>query len=143
MLNADTFVVFGAVMLGPALGDATGPIAALRGAQPDRRPHPSRRRSRCSEPGRAGRRSASSAGSARRGLASIVFAVIIIEDGGLPHENVLVTTAVVTVGLSVLAHGLTAAPLADRYADWYESHPRDELPALESRDTTHVPWRRH
>ena len=28
-----------------------------------------------------------------------------------------------TVGLSVLAHGLTAAPLADRYARWYEQHP--------------------
>ena len=28
-----------------------------------------------------------------------------------------------TVGLSVLAHGLTAAPLAGRYARWYEQHP--------------------
>ena len=68
--------------------------------------------------------------------------MIIIEDGGLPHQNVLITTAVVTVALSVIAHGLTAAPLADRYADWYQSHPRDELPALENRHTTHVPWRR-
>ena len=77
-----------------------------------------------------------------RGLASIVFAVIIVEEGGLPHQDVLITTAVVTVALSVLAHGLTAAPLARRYADWYDSHERSERPALESRDTTHVPWRR-
>ena len=30
-----------------------------------------------------------------------------------------------TVGLSVFAHGLSAAPLANRYARWYERHPRD------------------
>ena len=32
------------------------------------------------------------------------------------------TTAIVTVGLSVLAHGLTAAPLANRYAGWANRH---------------------
>ena len=31
-----------------------------------------------------------------------------------------------TVGLSVFAHGLSAAPLADRYARWYERHPRQD-----------------
>ena len=34
-----------------------------------------------------------------------------------------------TVGLSVLAHGLTAAPLAGRYARWYERHPREKRAA--------------
>ena len=61
-----------------------------------------------------------------RGLASIVFAVILIEEGDLPHESLLVTTIVITVGLSILAHGLTAAPLANRYAAWFESHPKDD-----------------
>ena len=37
-----------------------------------------------------------------------------------------------TVGLSVFAHGLTAAPLANRYARWYEQHPRDKAPPMES-----------
>ena len=37
-----------------------------------------------------------------------------------------------TVGLSVFAHGLSAAPLANRYARWYERHPRDEAPPMES-----------
>ena len=37
-----------------------------------------------------------------------------------------------TVGLSVFAHGLSAAPLADRYARWYERHPRDKAPPMES-----------
>ena len=76
-----------------------------------------------------------------RGLASIVFAVILVEEGGVPHENLLVTTIVLTVGLSILAHGLTAAPLANRYAAWFESHPKDNLPTLENRTATHVRWR--
>ena len=34
-----------------------------------------------------------------------------------------------------------ALPLANRYAAWFESHPRDAKPTLESRDATHVRWR--
>ena len=63
-----------------------------------------------------------------RGLASIVFAVIVIEESQLPHEHLLVVAIYLTVGLSVLAHGLTAAPLAGRYARWYERHPRERAP---------------
>jgi len=40
-----------------------------------------------------------------------------------------------TVGLSVFAHGITAAPLAGRYARWYEHHPRGEAPPMESAPT--------
>jgi hypothetical protein len=40
-----------------------------------------------------------------------------------------------TVGLSVFAHGLTAAPLAARYARWYERHPPDQAPPMESAST--------
>jgi NhaP-type Na+/H+ or K+/H+ antiporter len=67
-----------------------------------------------------------------RGLASIVFAVIVIEESNLPHEALIVQAIYLTVGLSVLAHGLTAAPLADRYARWYEQHPREKQPPMES-----------
>jgi sodium/hydrogen antiporter len=76
-----------------------------------------------------------------RGLASIVFAVLVLEEGGLPHDGLILTTTYFTIGLSVLAHGLTAAPLANRYATWYESHPRDALPGLESSDVREVRWR--
>jgi NhaP-type Na+/H+ or K+/H+ antiporter len=54
------------------------------------------------------------------------------EDGGLPHEETIMLTVFVTVGLSVLLHGLTAAPLAERYARWFDSHPKGREPALES-----------
>jgi NhaP-type Na+/H+ or K+/H+ antiporter len=67
-----------------------------------------------------------------RGLASIVFAVIVIDESNLPHETLIVQAIYLTVGLSVLAHGLTAAQLADRYARWYEQHPREKAPPMES-----------
>ena len=61
-----------------------------------------------------------------RGAASIVFAFLIVEEGGLPNDDLILTTAFVTVGLSVFAHGLTAAPLANRYAGWLEAHREPE-----------------
>jgi NhaP-type Na+/H+ or K+/H+ antiporter len=67
-----------------------------------------------------------------RGLASIVFAVIVVQEADLPHTDTILVTTYLTVGLSVLAHGLTAAPLARRYAAWFSSHPRTAAPAMES-----------
>ena len=59
-----------------------------------------------------------------RGLASIVFAVILIEESQLPHEHAILLAIYLTVGTSVFAHGLTAAPLAERYGRWATAHPR-------------------
>jgi len=50
-----------------------------------------------------------------RGLASIVFAVI-VADQGVTGWQTLAATVVCTVTLSILAHGLTANPLASAYA---------------------------
>jgi NhaP-type Na+/H+ or K+/H+ antiporter len=74
-----------------------------------------------------------------RGAASIVFALLVLEEQGLPHENTVITTAFVTVGLSVLAHGVTAAPLANRYADWHDARIA-ETP-VESGKEEELPWR--
>ncbi len=63
-----------------------------------------------------------------RGLASIVFAVIVVEEAHLPQAATILATTYVTIGLSVIAHGITAAPLAIRYARWYESHPEGQPP---------------
>jgi NhaP-type Na+/H+ or K+/H+ antiporter len=49
-----------------------------------------------------------------RGLASIVFAVILL-DAGLPHGTDLADVIAITVTMSVVAHGLSAQGLADRY----------------------------
>ena len=128
LLGAITFVVFGAVLLGPALGHLTLTIAtyavlsltlvrmlpvalALLGTG-----------ARAPTVGFVG-------WFGPRGLASIVFAVMLEEGSDLPHEETILLTVYATVGLSVLLHGLTAAPLAERYAGWFDAHPRDRLRA--------------
>ncbi|HTL85513.1 MAG TPA: sodium:proton antiporter [Acidimicrobiia bacterium] len=72
-----------------------------------------------------------------RGLASIVFGVVVVEAGGLPHTSTLVTVITVTVALSVIVHGVTAAPLARRYAAWHDG----ARAPMESKATEHQRWR--
>jgi len=50
-----------------------------------------------------------------RGLASIVFIVIVLNEN-LPGAETLTMTVVWTIILSVIAHGLSANPLASLYA---------------------------
>jgi len=50
-----------------------------------------------------------------RGLASVVFALIALEDLGPSDARPAVTVITVTVLLSVLVHGATADPLARHY----------------------------
>jgi NhaP-type Na+/H+ or K+/H+ antiporter len=131
VLNGVTFLFFGAILLGPALGELSWELAlyavlsltvvrmlpvaiAMVGS-----------RARAPTLGFLG-------WFGPRGLASIVFAVIVIEESNLPHEHLIVLAIYVTVGLSVFAHGVSAAPLANRYASWYEQHPRDKAPPMES-----------
>jgi NhaP-type Na+/H+ or K+/H+ antiporter len=70
-----------------------------------------------------------------RGLASIVFGVVVVEAAGLRHTPVLVTTITVTVALSVFVHGVSAAPLSHRYAAWHAANgsPMESAPADEQR----------
>jgi sodium/hydrogen antiporter len=64
-----------------------------------------------------------------------VFALIVVEESQLPHEDMIVLAIYLTVGLSVVAHGISAAPVADRYARWYAQHPLDQAPPMESAPT--------
>ncbi len=131
LLDGLTFLAFGAVLLGPALSDLSWsiviyavlsltvirmlPVAlALLGT------------------GARGPTTAFLGWFGPRGLASIVFALIVVQESHLPHLQTILVTTYATVGLSVLAHGLTASPLADRYARWYGSHHPARLPAMES-----------
>jgi NhaP-type Na+/H+ or K+/H+ antiporter len=50
-----------------------------------------------------------------RGLASILFVLLILEEAAIEHRDEVLAITVLTVGLSVLLHGVTAAPLANRY----------------------------
>jgi NhaP-type Na+/H+ or K+/H+ antiporter len=49
-----------------------------------------------------------------RGLASVVFSIIVI-DAGLPGGETITSVVVWTVTLSIIAHGMTATPLAKAY----------------------------
>jgi NhaP-type Na+/H+ or K+/H+ antiporter len=140
VLNAATLLVFGAVLLSPALHDLDWRIAiyaiasltivrmlpvtiAMLGTG-------------------AGRPTVTFMGwFGPRGLASIVFALIVLHDAHLPHIGTIVSVTYVTVGLSVLAHGATAAPLTRRYVSWFESHSADRKPAMESVPAAAHRWR--
>jgi NhaP-type Na+/H+ or K+/H+ antiporter len=63
-----------------------------------------------------------------RGLASIVFAVVVIEQQAVPHAEEIFAVTIGTVILSVFAHGLTALP----GAHWYARHAAG-LEAAEAR----------
>jgi NhaP-type Na+/H+ or K+/H+ antiporter len=70
-----------------------------------------------------------------------VFAVLILESPGtLPHETLLLTTIYATVGLSVLLHGITAAPLARRYAARYAGRKPEGVEAASAHG---IRWRTH
>ena len=140
VLAAVTFVVFGAILLGPALGDLTWQIAlyavlsltlvrmvpvaiAMLGT--------SARRPTVAFLGWFG----------PRGAASIVFALLLLEDEALPHQDVILTTVFVTVGLSVLAHGASAASLSNRYGDWLDARSARVDATPESDASADVRWR--
>jgi sodium/hydrogen antiporter len=142
LLGAATFVVFGAVLLEPALGRLSWrvglysvlsltvvrmiPVAiAMLGT--------GARRQTVGFLGWFG----------PRGLASIVFAVLLIEsEGTLPGESVILDAVFTTIALSVLLHGLTAAPLAKRYSNWFAAHPDRGALRLESAEPgREIRWR--
>ncbi|WP_327344483.1 cation:proton antiporter [Streptomyces europaeiscabiei] len=56
-----------------------------------------------------------------RGLASVVLALLVAEESAhVPGVELLGRVVAVTVGLSVLLHGVSAVALAERYGRWYE-----------------------
>ena len=50
-----------------------------------------------------------------RGLASILFVLLILEEAEIMHESAILSVTAITVGLSILLHGVSAAPLANVY----------------------------
>jgi NhaP-type Na+/H+ or K+/H+ antiporter len=130
LLDGVTFLFFGAVLLGPTLEHISWQMAlyavlsltvvrmlpvalALRGTQA--------RVPTVALMGWLG----------PRGLASIVFAVI-VQDSALANTSTIIATTYLTIGLSVLLHGASAAPLVERYVRWYGRHP-DDPASMESR----------
>jgi NhaP-type Na+/H+ or K+/H+ antiporter len=141
VLNAVTFIVFGAAILGPVLDDLSWEIVlyALLSLTVVRMLPVA-----LSLIGTGARRPtyAFVGWFGPRGLASIVFAVILIEESALPHERTLLLAVVATIAISVYAHGVSARPLTDRYVGWYRSHPRDRTPRMERMPAPALRWRK-
>ena len=55
-----------------------------------------------------------------RGLASVVFGLLLVEDH-VPGTELLGQVIAVTIGLSILLHGMSAPYFADRYGNWYDA----------------------
>ena len=77
-----------------------------------------------------------------RGLASIVFTVIVLDESSLSHVSMMTVVVVLTILISVYAHGITAQPLTSRYAAWYAAHRRRSPAAMETVEAEHQRWRR-
>jgi NhaP-type Na+/H+ or K+/H+ antiporter len=74
-----------------------------------------------------------------RGLATLVFAVLVLDES-IPNGAVIASTAALGVTLSVLAHGFSAPPLVTAYADWWKRSPRSgALPMEETVVHEHTP----
>jgi NhaP-type Na+/H+ or K+/H+ antiporter len=136
LLAAVSFVVFGAVLLGPALQKLSWqivvyavisltvirmlPVAISLARSGLRRPTV-----------------AYIGWFGPRGLATIVFGLIALEEH-VPGIETVSAVVAVTVGLSVYAHGATSVPLAARYAAWWSrvsaSMPGREGAAVRHRD---------
>lgn len=77
-----------------------------------------------------------------RGLASIVFGLVLVEESGVPAAEPLLHVVVWTVLLSVVAHGASASPAARWYAHRAERWRRQRGEGPEHAPATQMPTRR-
>ena len=71
-----------------------------------------------------------------RGLASILFVLLILEEADLANESTLFAAVIVTVTLSVVLHGMTAGPAAR----WYGSMSQQMGECEENRPVSDEPF---
>jgi NhaP-type Na+/H+ or K+/H+ antiporter len=146
LLALVSFVIFGAAFVGPALDDLTAPVVicaigtltigrmlpvaiALTGS--------GLRRPTVAFIGWFG----------PRGLASILFGLLIVTESEVASGNELFAIITFVVVASVVLHGVTAAPLARRYGEWYAAMVGSEEEMTESEATPEPRlrwrWRNH
>ena len=77
-----------------------------------------------------------------RGLASIVFALIALDDG-VPDHQLLFSTVMMTILLSVFLHGLSSVPLVAAYSRWYQRGVAQQPGASEAKPTIMSRLRHH
>ncbi len=77
-----------------------------------------------------------------RGLATLIFALLVASEYSLPHGERIFTIAILTVVMSVILHGVTALPASNWYGRWMD---QEELKNQCERVvvTEHLPRCRH
>lgn len=73
-----------------------------------------------------------------RGLASIVLGLVVLEEAGFAAGDEVFTIVTWTVLLSIVAHGATATWAARRYGEWYMATPGDTRGAMMESEETSV-----
>jgi len=123
---AATFIVFGALLVWPALEELTVPVAlcavgtltigrmlpvwmALLGS------------------GLRIRTVAFIGWFGPRGLASMVFGLLLFQEESLESPDDLFSVIVLVIVASVVLHGATAAPMSDRYGAWFHEQERHDM----------------
>ncbi|NDJ62962.1 MAG: sodium:proton antiporter [Chloroflexi bacterium] len=77
-----------------------------------------------------------------RGVASILYGLLVLEESDLPHGETLLVAMIVTVLISVFAHGITAVPGVTLYVNRLEEMDEDELEEMaEMREVPEMPTR--
>ncbi len=123
-----TFLFFGAALAGPALGEITWPILAysllsltLVRAVPVALSQ--------LDGGLRAETTGLLAWFGPRGLASIAFVLMVLEEAELPGGETIQLTVTCTVLLSVIAHGVSARPWARAYGRrMAEAEEREDMP---------------
>ncbi len=71
-----------------------------------------------------------------RGLASVLFVLLILEDTDVAHKQEILAISIITVALSIVLHGTTAGPAAR----WYGTHTRAMGTCEENRSVAEEPF---
>jgi NhaP-type Na+/H+ or K+/H+ antiporter len=131
LLTLLTFLVFGAALAAPALADAPQPWTALYAVLSLTIVRAIPTTIALTGTGLSVATKAFIGWFGPRGLASILFSVLILEEADLPAQDAIIQIVTWTVLLSVVAHGASARPAADaygRHASTMHSDAAEHLP---------------
>ena len=76
-----------------------------------------------------------------RGIASILYIFIVLEEQSLPGLDLIYAAAMITVLFSIVAHGITAAPVANRYGQRITDLDQQDKLEIENQEVSEMPLR--
>lgn len=76
-----------------------------------------------------------------RGIASILYVFIVLESENLPGKELIYAIVMFTVLISIFAHGFTAAPIADKYGTRMSEFTAEENVRPEIKEEMEMPLR--